>query len=108
MEEEENIPRDKCLQAARAILDLVHRLSATAYDPSLLPRTIIALWDCAAGIFGLFYRRAVIRGDTEEAKMYRSEIEVFRCVRCPVLPLLSTASSQFLRYIRPANTFHTQ
>lgn len=80
MEEEGNVPLQKSLQAARSLLDLVHRLSATTYDPSLLPRAIIPLWENAAGVFGLCYRQALLSGNTQEAAMYRSEIEVFRYV----------------------------
>jgi len=72
--------RDRCLQAARSILDSVHSLSATTFDPSLLPRTVTQMWELATAVLSLFFSTALVDGREEDAAMFRSEIEVFMCV----------------------------
>jgi len=69
--------RDRCLRAARAILDSVHSLAATTFDPTLLPKTVNAMWDPATCIFLLFYSAALIDGREEDAALFKSDIEVF-------------------------------
>ena len=69
--------RDRCLQAARTILDSVHSLSATTFDPALLPRSVTQMWECATGVLLLFYSTALVDERKEDAAMFRSEVEVF-------------------------------
>lgn len=68
--------RDRALQAARTILDSVHALSATTYDPTLLPTLVVPIWETAANVLSLSYCAALVKGDHDEAMMYRSEVEV--------------------------------
>jgi hypothetical protein len=72
--------RDRCLQAARTILDSVHSLSATTFDPVLLPRTVTQVWEYATVVLSLFYSTALVDEREEDAAMFRSEVEVFMYV----------------------------
>lgn len=72
--------RDRCLQAARTMLDSIHSLSATTFDPMLLPRTVTQMWECATGVLSLFYSTALVDEREEDAAMFRSEVEVFMYV----------------------------
>lgn len=69
--------RDRALQASRAIVASVHALCATTFDILLLPHNVIWLWECSAGILGLFYCHALMQENEEDAAMFRSELEVF-------------------------------
>lgn len=77
MDAAECVSRDRCIQAARNVLDSIYALSATTYDPALLPKMAIPLWVCATNILILFHCHALIRDDTDTAAMYASEVEVF-------------------------------
>lgn len=74
------LSRDRCLQAARSILDSVHALCATSFDVLLLPRPVMSMWECAVGVFSLFYCDTLIKARDDDAAMYKSEIDVFSCV----------------------------
>ncbi|KAF8316768.1 hypothetical protein DL93DRAFT_2095989 [Clavulina sp. PMI_390] len=72
----ESTHRDKSLAAARALIDTIHELSATSFDPMLLPRPVIGFWTCGVNCMSLFWCHAIVEGRDEEAKMYKSEIDV--------------------------------
>ncbi|KAF8316769.1 hypothetical protein DL93DRAFT_2165898 [Clavulina sp. PMI_390] len=72
----ESVHRDKSVVAARALIDTIHALSATSFDPMLLPRSAIGMWACGANCLSLFWCKALVEGRDEEATMYKSEIDV--------------------------------
>ncbi|CAE6478799.1 unnamed protein product [Rhizoctonia solani] len=68
----------KCTNAARAILDALYRLTATTFDFSHLPHSLIYYWTVASRWLIRLYGSALFMGDFDSANSIRNEIETFR------------------------------
>ncbi|KAF8325796.1 uncharacterized protein EI90DRAFT_3071770 [Cantharellus anzutake] len=74
----------KIINAARAVLDTVHILFASSYDPALLPSYCVSYWMASSKVLLRAYKAALESGLREEAEAHRGGIEIFRLVLAKV------------------------
>ncbi|KAG8926278.1 hypothetical protein FRC01_009058, partial [Tulasnella sp. 417] len=69
---------DRMLAAARAILDLIYKLTATSFDLMLLDHSCSFCWFVAATALIRFLKAKILQGDEAETLKLTSEIQVVR------------------------------
>ncbi|WVR05988.1 hypothetical protein IAU60_003016 [Kwoniella sp. DSM 27419] len=69
------------LAAIRASLSLLYDVTATSYDITLFPPHSSYVWSLASRCLVRFIDAASASGDQVSASVFRSEIDVFRCVK---------------------------
>jgi hypothetical protein len=87
----------KVLQAARIVMESIYSLTATSYDPTLLPKQCVGYWAATGRFLCRMYLACLKQNHLEDAMVIRNEIDVIRLAICTVsltdpIPVLATES----------------
>ena len=77
-------PKAKVLQATRIIMESIYSLTATSYDPTLLPKQCVGYWAATGRFLCRMYLASLKQDHLDDAMAIRNEIDIIWSAICGV------------------------